>query len=68
MATIIAKKDLFADTGQKNFTKGNEYELDFPYSTNEPLDCRSRVVADDQGDKHWLSTWYKHFKIKKDAK
>ena len=58
--TIKCKKDLVNTSGNKDFTKGEEYVAE-----GHEITERTAVVSDDEGCRHILGMWYKHFKIVK---
>ena len=58
--TIKCDKDLVNSFGHKDFTKDKEYLLE-GYEITE----KAAVVSDDEGCRHILGMWYKHFKIVK---
>lgn len=57
---IKCTKDLVNGQGHKDFTKGNIYETQ-SYEINQ----NTMVISDDEGQKHILGNWYKHFKKEK---
>ena len=58
--TIKCNKDLVNGSEHKDFTKGKEYVAE-GYEITE----KTVVVSDDEGCRHVLGMWYKHFKIVK---
>lgn len=58
--TIKCDKDLVNAFGHKEFTKGKEY-----LAEGHEITERTAVVSDDEGCRHTLGMWYKHFKIVK---
>lgn len=61
---IRAKKDLHDSTGEQCFTMGRYYETD-GYINYHGNISETVVVLNDNGDKHQLGNWYKHFKTVK---
>ena len=68
MSKVIAKKDLFFQTGELSFTKGQEYVtvdvLEKEIKTNVLRE--KTILIDNQGDIHHIGDiWLKHFKLVK---
>jgi hypothetical protein len=59
---IICTKDLVMDSGERSFTKGNEYQLASETGFYGVINDRT-ILIDNAGDHHVVGNWAKYFKL-----
>lgn len=66
--TIKATKDLIDDTDVKCFTKDKVYTFETHNHIVRNLQLENVTLVNDNGVKHRIGNWYKHFTLVKPGK